>query len=526
MVVMHASRATRGSLSGLPSILAILASVSLFGCSEGTDRTAEILDAGPPPDASPDEPLPSSCDVPERPAPLDHDSVVGDGTPAGCTREALAAVVATGGNVTFDCGAEPVTIPFGGEVLVGADTIIDGGGLVTFDGGGTSRLLVADWQVSLTVIGLGFVRGLATTTNGRDARGAAILGGGRGALSVFDCVFVDNAAGGVAEEKEEGGGAIFVNGGTLLIVGSTFRGNSGGLGGAVYNMLAGLTVVSSVFESNWSNSAGGALMTDGASTYIVDGAPPGVIDLCGCRFSDNSGHMLGGAAYLYAYAPDEVVVNQCLFERNSVLRDANGAAGGGALCPGNAPVRLANSLFVDNHADSEAGGLWCDSRNLTQVENCTFTRNSAGVAGTDGGYGGAISGGNLAIRNVTIADNHAEASGGGIFNPYGPVSLDDSILSGSTAGNEWGLAQSCTDPMQGAHNLQWPAPSEQDIACTTGAIAADPLLGELSDNGGPTMTIALLAGSPAIDAGEGCLATDQRGLPRTGSCDLGAFEVQ
>lgn len=510
----------------MPSVLAIVASASLGACSDETDRTADVVDAGPPPDASPVDPLPSTCAVPERPAPLDHDSVVGDGTPESCTRAALAEAVATGGNVTFACGADPVTIPFDAEVLVSADTIIDGGGLVTFDGGGISRLLVGDWQVSLTVIGLGFVRAVATTTMDRAARGAAILGGGRGALSVFDCVFVENAAGTTAEELEEGGGAIFVNGGTLLVVRSTFQRNSGGLGGAIYNMLAGLTVVSSVFEGNTSNSAGGALMTDGASTYIVDGAAPGVIDLCGCRFSDNTGHMLGGAAYLFAYAPDEVVVNQCLFERNSVLRNVDGAAGGGALCPGNAPVRLANSLFVDNHADGEAGGLWCDSRNLTLVENCTFTRNSAGVAGSDGGYGGAISGGNLAIRNVTIFDNHAESSGGGIFNPYGPVSLDNSILAGSTAGNEWGISQSCTDPMQGAHNLQWPAPTEQDIACTADPIAADPLLGELSDNGGPTMTIPLLTGSPAIDAGESCLATDQRGLPRTGACDLGAFEVQ
>jgi len=50
--------------------------------------------------------------------------------------------------------------------------------------------------------------------------------------------------------------------------------------------------------------------------------------------------------------------------------------------------------------------------------------------------------------------------------------------------------------------------------------------GTLSDNGGATQTIPLLAGSPAIDAGEGCSPTDQRGLPRKGPCDLGAFELQ
>jgi predicted outer membrane repeat protein len=168
-----------------------------------------------------------------------------------------------------------------------------------------------------------------------------------------------------------------------------------------------------------------------------------------------------------------------------------------------------------------------DGNFLSQIENCTFTLNTTGVAGGDDGYGGAISGGNLALRNVTIVDNHAEASGGAIFAEEGaPASLDNSLLSGNTASNEWGLALACRRQMDGSHNLQWPAPSEQDVACTADALAAEPLLGELSDNGGATMTIPLLAGSPAIDAGEGCAATDQRGLPRTGACDLGAFEVQ
>ena len=54
----------------------------------------------------------------------------------------------------------------------------------------------------------------------------------------------------------------------------------------------------------------------------------------------------------------------------------------------------------------------------------------------------------------------------------------------------------------------------------------DPQLGPLADNGGPTDTIALMAGSPAIDAGAACPATDQRGLTRAQgtTCDAGAFE--
>ena len=56
---------------------------------------------------------------------------------------------------------------------------------------------------------------------------------------------------------------------------------------------------------------------------------------------------------------------------------------------------------------------------------------------------------------------------------------------------------------------------------------ADPLLGPLADNGGPTLTQALLPGSPAIDAANNavCPATDQRGVARDAACDVGAFEL-
>ena len=61
-----------------------------------------------------------------------------------------------------------------------------------------------------------------------------------------------------------------------------------------------------------------------------------------------------------------------------------------------------------------------------------------------------------------------------------------------------------------------------------GAVFADALLGAIADNGGPTRTFALQAGSPAIDAGTltGAPANDQRGLPRFVAVDIGAFEVQ
>jgi hypothetical protein len=80
--------------------------------------------------------------------------------------------------------------------------------------------------------------------------------------------------------------------------------------------------------------------------------------------------------------------------------------------------------------------------------------------------------------------------------------------------------------MPGNHNLQWPAPTQsEDPPCSEDALLADPLLGEVSDNGGGTQTIPLLQGSPAIDAAGSCTVTDQRGEPCQRACDSEAYEA-
>ncbi|MCP4365312.1 MAG: hypothetical protein GY800_08475 [Planctomycetes bacterium] len=88
--------------------------------------------------------------------------------------------------------------------------------------------------------------------------------------------------------------------------------------------------------------------------------------------------------------------------------------------------------------------------------------------------------------------------------------------------------------VDGGGNLQFPGErfnqsgTPADGKVTPTVIIADPLLENLADNGGPTMTMALQSGSPAIDAGSGsyCPSTDQRGLARDGVCDIGAFEYK
>ena len=494
----------------------------LAGCSGGESGREQLTaDAGTAP------PLPTTCAVPDDPAPLGKDVVVGDGSAASCTHEALQAAANQGGDIRFDCGSAPVTILVGAEVRVAADSIIDGNDLVTLDGQGSSRLLLVEQGVHLAVKRLAFVRGFATPTDGDRASGGAIRGGWSGSLDIRDCSFTDNEAG---TTGEEGGGAVYTpSATTMTIVRSQFASNRGGLGGAVHNLLSGLRIIDSTFEGNQATvGAGGAVYTDGASTEIDD-AIGGTIELCGCGFAQNQGIGEGGAAFLFAYPPDELVVNQCSFTDNVVTANADGGGLGGALRPGNATLNLANSLFTGNRAATHGGGMWADGNVPSYVSSCTFVDNQAGVEGVpDAGFGGALSGSGLVMNGLTLVGNVAVHSGGAIFNDDVP-SLDNSILRDNTAQNQWGLGQSCRQVMAGGHNIQWPDPAlnpGDDTACTAELLVADPLLGALANNGGPTLTMALEAASPAIDAGEGCPELDQRGMPRRGGCDLGAFELQ
>jgi hypothetical protein len=91
--------------------------------------------------------------------------------------------------------------------------------------------------------------------------------------------------------------------------------------------------------------------------------------------------------------------------------------------------------------------------------------------------------------------------------------LTDTLLVGNELGN-------CAGPVMGSRNLSF-----GDTSCPAAFISGDPILGALRDNGGPTQTQALGAGSAAIDRGAACAATDQRGITRPdAACDIGAYE--
>ena len=166
------------------------------------------------------------------------------------------------------------------------------------------------------------------------------------------------------------------------------------------------------------------------------------------------------------------------------------------------------------------GGSACgavgDTNGLCFLTNCTIASNSGfGGAGGPGGPGG---GGGLGSGPAGSLGPEGQALGS--LRGAGAV-LVNSVLSGNAPGGN------CSDMVTDAgHNLS------SDASCVftnSGSMnSTDPKLGSLTNNGGPTLTMALLAGSPAIDAGDTSLAptSDQRGFPRPAglAADIGAFE--
>jgi len=221
------------------------------------------------------------------------------------------------------------------------------------------------------------------------------------------------------------------------------------------------------------------------------------------------------------------------------LTVANGRAdnaGGGILNLGTLEVN--NSTISGNRAGTFSGGI--HNVGTLTVNNSTISGNRAGTfsggihnvgtltvnsstisgnsAGTDNGGIGNASAGTLEVNNSTISGNSANNNAGGIGNGS-TATLNNTIVANNEGGNCAGLP--VTDD---GGNLEWPG---NDCGF---ALSADPLLGPLTDNGGPTQTHALQPDSPAIDAAVECPppATDQRGVsrPQGDACDIGSFELE
>ena len=475
--------------------------------------------------------------------------VVGTGSPASCTEPVLRAAVAAGGMITFNCGADPVTLTLSDDLLISQTTTLDGGGpaqggRITLSGGDQTRVMQTASGVALTVQNLTIAHGKEP---GADGRGGAIRGGWRSPVTILNSILRDND--GTAGGQEAGGGAVFVHETTLTVTDSRWLNNRGINGGAINNLLSALTITGSSFEGNdatpggpFKRGYGGAIYTDGASRSTTD-AVGGAIIIRDTVFRANRGAGQGGAVFSFVYAPDSVTIERVLFTANSVDENAtcyaNGEcdALGGALRHGNGDLTLRDTLFVDNHARGQGGAFWGGETGRWTLTNVTFAANQAvhDSATGNGGLGGAIAGGSAwSCTNCTFVQNHAGFVGGAIFGGDASAStLQNSLFAGNTAFNDghgWNKNLTCAQQVRdGGGNVQDPPRNAQDasdVNCVAAPLLANPLVVALGDYGGPTFTIGLSEGSPARGLGVNCPATDQRGVARpSAGCDSGAYQT-
>ena len=442
-------------------------------------------------------------------------TVVGDGSAASCTEAAFRSAVAIGGGVTFNCGSTPVIITVTSEVPVGKNTTIDGAGQVTLSGGGTSRILhiTSAWNVAtplLTVQNLSFVNGFTSdvpNTSSTAKGGGAIFQDG-GSLTVINSTFSHNQCASTGQDVS--GGAINGQGvGTLIIVGSTFSDNSGSNGGAVGTQDENVTIVNTTFANNSATGTdgnpgnggdGGALSYDGANVSLT---------FCGDSFTGNRANAAGGAVFRVGYHDEEVKIDRCTFDGNSVDANSGNAAG---LYLEYVTINMSGTT-ISNNTGHYGGGIWIGQSAIANLTNVTIANNTA-AGGGGVWFANGVTG---TFLNVTVAGN----TGDGLFGGDTGVKLQNTIVANNLRGTLDGTTNCAKQHGSSGPNLQFPSAGTQ---CTSSITAADPALGPLQDNGGPTKTMLPASSSPAIGVGTGCPPIDQRGNPRSSACTLGAVE--
>lgn len=425
----------------------------------------------------------------------------------------------------------------------------NGGGIAAFDGVNLSLIdsLVEDNQsivgnqigggLFLGQTGSSIIRNTTINNNFSGVNGGGFSIADRHQLLVENSTISNNRAG-------QYGGAIDSNSGDVVIrlIGGRVVGNTSVLGGG------GISLADNVSSTN------------GVSLFVD-----------GTEFTNNVSAGLGGAVSLYLEAADirdatfvgnsaastdiggAIFANGDLTVENSRFENNNAQAGGAIALQGNGTSSINRTTFRSNNATSDGGAIRLAEEHKLTLSNSTLYENTAQndggairVAGDSPsaftlinstvsqniavGNGGGLSidtAGTIAIESATIANNTALNRGGGLSTESGTApTIRRSIIADNMA--DIANQDVFGDIVSGGNNLI------ADRSGTSGYVASDlpegtdPLLGGLANNGSGLLTMALLPGSPAIDAGG--LATpgefDQRGEAIIGMRDIGAYEFQ
>ncbi len=435
---------------------------------------------------------------------------------------------------TIQSGANAVASPgtvniapgeYTGPVNITQDLTFAGAGAsqATINGGESGSVITVDSGVTAAISGLTITDGLA------EASGGGI--DNSGTLTVSGCTIVNNSA-----TYDVGGGIDDDFQAVLTVLDSTIADNSAGASGGGISALGNVTVIDSMIEGNTAADGGGGILANsGVMVNVIDSTiagdtaetgggifNEGALDVIDSTIANNTasnaGVGLGGG-----------ISNVGTVTITGSTIDQNTATGFGGGVDNQGLATLADSTIAANSASDDGGGIY-DIGTISAV-NTTIADNSAGDFG-----GGIDEIGTLTAVNTTIADNNSSSgsgSGGGL-DVAGPATatLYNTIVAQNTdstgaddVGVGAGITSNSSNNLVGVDQTGTVASSINPILVG----ATNPGLGGLANNGGPTETIALLAGSPAIDAGSNALSvdpttglpltTDQRGALRGGQPD-------
>jgi fibronectin type 3 domain-containing protein len=332
----------------------VVTAVSASGESANSNQASATPSTTPVAPAPPT--TPSSCATPISVVnTAGNTNVVGDGTPASCTESAFEQALVAGGVVTFNCGAAPYRLVLSSTKSITKDTVIDGGNLVTLDGGGQVRQLLLNTgnfvatTPTLTLQNITLANGHGTDNAGTGAPtgGGAIYRYG-GTLNVINSQFINNV--GPATGQDSAGGAIYSVGvGTTTVVGSTFNGNQSSDGGALGNLGASIDLVNDTIQGNLATGTGGNPGNGGNGGGVyMDGAHIS-IKMCGTHVDSNQANAYGGGFFFV----DDATAGTAAIDQSSF--NGNSAAFAGGLYLQGATGTLTNSSVINNQVEAIDG---------------------------------------------------------------------------------------------------------------------------------------------------------------------------
>jgi hypothetical protein len=451
------------------------------------------------------------------------------GTGTACTKASPCNSISQAAAVALAHGGDTVTIKVAAGTYDENDSIdasslaslsiVGAGASGTIVNGGNTNTVMTFTAGTVSLSGITIENGYTTTNGGGIDNGAT--------LTVSDSILSSNEA---SESYPEGAGGAIFNQGSLTLNDSTLSGGAY-TGGGIENT-GQLSAEDDVILGGVGEGGGGAIGNTSTGTATIENS----------NVSGSASPSVGGAI-LNAGNLDLI---------DSTVSDSHAKFRGGAIV-NDGSLSILSSTVANNNVDSQNVGGAIDNGGSLIIENSTLTGNSAGVGAAIDNWGslnlyestlidnlasygscscgGAIyNGGSATMTDSTVADN----SGPQILN-LGALTSAGSIVADGTSVETSNSTSDCQNTGSGTINDLGYNLSD-DSTCGLSAstdVNANPELGALGSNGGPTQTALPALGSPAtgvipVGAVAGstqlCSRVDQRGVASIGNCTIGAVE--